>query len=108
MIVGAGPAGLTLSALLSQYGVPSVVVEKAMALPTHPQAHFINLRTMEILRHAFGKLDETVLDGCPPREEWRLVSALVLVTTRLSVAVAVLVTHFMGSRCSAVTDVNNR
>lgn len=70
-IVGAGPAGLTLSALLSQFGVPSVLLERAMALPTHPQAHFVNLRTMEVLRHAFGGLDRAVLERCPPREEWR-------------------------------------
>lgn len=70
-IVGAGPAGLTLSALLSQFGVPSVLLEKASELPTHPQAHFINLRSMEVLRHAFGGLDVDVLERCPPREEWR-------------------------------------
>ena len=38
-IVGAGPTGLTLSALLSRYGVTSLVLEKGAALPTHPQAH---------------------------------------------------------------------
>lgn len=70
-IIGAGPAGLTLSALLSKFGVPSILLEKSLALPTHPQAHFINLRSMEILRHAFGGLDERVLEMCPPREEWR-------------------------------------
>ena len=36
-IVGAGPTGLTLSALLSQYGVPSVLLERSAALPAHPQ-----------------------------------------------------------------------
>lgn len=76
-IVGAGPAGLTLSGLLSQYGVPSILLEKSSALPTHPQAHFINVRSMEILRHAFGGLDRAVLERCPPREEWRSVAAVV-------------------------------
>lgn len=70
-IVGAGPAGLTLSALLSKFGVPSILLERAPALPTHPQAHFINLRSMEIMRHAIGGLDRRVLDMCPPQEEWR-------------------------------------
>lgn len=70
-IVGAGPAGLTLSALLSQYGVPSLLLEKLSTLPTHPQAHFINLRSMEIMRHALGGLDRVVLDKCPSRDEWR-------------------------------------
>lgn len=76
-IVGAGPAGLTLSALLSQFGVPSILLEKASELPTHPQAHFINLRSMEVLRHAFGGLDVGVLERCPPREEWRSASSIV-------------------------------
>lgn len=70
-IIGAGPAGLALSALLSKFGVPSILLERSPALPTHPQAHFINLRSMEILRHAFGGLDRRVLEMCPPREEWR-------------------------------------
>lgn len=70
-IVGAGPAGLTLSALLSKFGVPSILLERAPALPTHPQAHFINLRSMEIMRHAIGGLDMRVLEMCPPQEEWR-------------------------------------
>lgn len=70
-IVGAGPAGLTLSALLSKFGVPSILLERAPELPTHPQAHFINLRSMELMRHAFGGLDGKVLEMCPPQEEWR-------------------------------------
>lgn len=70
-IVGAGPAGLVMSCLLSQFGVPSILLEKAAALPSHPQAHFINLRSMEIMRHAFGGLDGAVLERCPPRDEWR-------------------------------------
>lgn len=73
-IVGAGPAGLTLSGLLSQFGVPSILVEKLPALSTHPQAHFINLRSMEILQHAFAGLDAAVLERCPPRDEWRSVT----------------------------------
>lgn len=70
-IVGAGPAGLTMSCLLSQFGVPSILLEKAPALPTHPQAHFINLRSMEIMKHALGGLDRAVLERCPPRDDWR-------------------------------------
>lgn len=70
-IIGAGPAGLALSALLSKFGVPSILLERSPALPTHPQAHFINLRSMEIMRHAFGGLDRRVLEMCPPQEEWR-------------------------------------
>jgi choline dehydrogenase-like flavoprotein len=37
VIVGAGPTGLTLSRLLSQQGVRSLLLEAAPALTTHPQ-----------------------------------------------------------------------
>ena len=37
VIVGAGPTGLTLSALLSRMGVRSLLLEKAAALTQHPQ-----------------------------------------------------------------------
>ena len=50
VVVGAGPTGLTAALLLAKYGVPSLVLERSAALTTHPQAHFINHRTMEVLR----------------------------------------------------------
>lgn len=74
-IVGAGPAGMTLSSLLSRFRVPSILLEKTSALPTHPQAHFINVRTMEIMKHALGGLDRAIFEKCPPRDEWRLVQS---------------------------------
>lgn len=49
-VIGAGPTGLTASLLLSRLRVPHVILERRHALPTHPQAHFINYRTMEIFR----------------------------------------------------------
>ena len=48
MIVGAGPTGLTLSTLLGKLGVKSLLLERAPALTTHLQAHFVNNRTMEV------------------------------------------------------------
>ena len=50
LIVGAGPVGLTLSALLSRFGVDHLVCERRARPSTHPQAHFVNNRTMEIFR----------------------------------------------------------
>ena len=37
VIVGAGPTGLTLSALLSRMGVASLLLERAPSLTEHPQ-----------------------------------------------------------------------
>ena len=41
VIVGAGPTGLTLSKLLSQLGVQSLVAERASSITTHPQVRHL-------------------------------------------------------------------
>ncbi len=70
VIVGAGPVGLTASLLLSKYRVPHLVVEQLTEPENHPQAHFINRRSMEILRE-LGGLDQTVQNRSAPMGEWR-------------------------------------
>mmetsp|Transcript_32897 Transcript_32897/g.86854 ORF Transcript_32897/g.86854 Transcript_32897/m.86854 type:complete len:732 (-) Transcript_32897:43-2238(-) len=69
VIAGAGPVGLALSRLLSRLGVRSLVLEQAAALPVHPQAHYMNARTMEIMKHSLG-LDAALTDLVAPRELW--------------------------------------
>lgn len=54
VIAGGGPTGLTTALLLAKLGVPSVVLERSRALTDHPQAHFINMRCMEVLRGLGG------------------------------------------------------
>src|SRR5580700_1918715 len=51
LIVGAGPAGLALSAALSRYGVGHLLVERHRDTAHTPRAHIINQRTVEIFRH---------------------------------------------------------
>ena len=85
LIVGGGPSGLVLSALLSRLGVRSILLEQRGEPTTHPQAHFVGVRTMEILR-GLGVFDAEAVDGAgrrqdgldaavraasPPREHWR-------------------------------------
>ncbi len=55
VVAGAGPTGLTTALLLAQYGVPSVVLERARRLTDHPQAHLLNMRTMEVFRGLDGE-----------------------------------------------------
>ena len=72
-IVGGGPTGLLLSALLSAYSVPSTLLEsKSRSSPDlgHPQAHYLNLRSMEIMRHNLPELYGRVVKAMPPVEEW--------------------------------------
>jgi len=69
-ISGAGPSGLTLAALLARMGVPTVVFEKHTKLPVHPQAHYINARSMEIFGHDLG-LQKRLQRLSPPAEQWK-------------------------------------
>ena len=69
LIVGGGPVGLTLSLLLSKYGIRSRVLEKDTRLTDHPRAHFINTRTMEIYR-SLG-IAESIYSHVRPLNEWR-------------------------------------
>jgi 2-polyprenyl-6-methoxyphenol hydroxylase-like FAD-dependent oxidoreductase len=75
LIVGGGPTGLFLALLLARYNVPSIVFEKMSITERfqHPQAHFLNTRTMEILRSAVlpDDLYESVRSAMPNVYEWQ-------------------------------------
>lgn len=50
LIAGAGYSGLTTALLLSSRGVPCLLVERRRTLSSHPRAHGLNLRSLELLR----------------------------------------------------------
>lgn len=50
LIAGGGTVGLTLSLLLSRFGVPSLLVERHPGTAMLPKARSINARSMEIFR----------------------------------------------------------
>ena len=50
LIIGAGPTGLCTSLLLSQYSIPSLLVERHASTSIYPRAVGISTRTMELLR----------------------------------------------------------
>ncbi|CAA6660080.1 unnamed protein product [Spirodela intermedia] len=70
LIVGAGPVGLVLSLFLSKLGIKCAVVEKSITFSQHPQAHFINNRSMELFRKLDG-LAEDIQGLQPPIDQWR-------------------------------------
>ncbi|GAB4829326.1 hypothetical protein Ancab_040631 [Ancistrocladus abbreviatus] len=70
LIVGAGPVGLVLSILLTKLGVSCAVLEKSKALSLHPQAHFINNRSMEVF-HKLDGLEEEIQKSQPSVDLWR-------------------------------------
>jgi putative polyketide hydroxylase len=50
LIVGAGAAGLSLSLLLRQQGIATVVVERRADVSWYPRARNLNFRTLEVFR----------------------------------------------------------
>ena len=71
-IVGAGPTGMLLSLMLTKYGVFNTLIERKFEPTSHPQAHFINARSMEILRD-FLKNDtfKEMISESPNCNDWR-------------------------------------
>ena len=61
LIVGAGPVGMTLAHLLHALDVPCIVVERRAGPATHPSAHVVNARSLEIWRQ-FG-FDMAAIDA---------------------------------------------
>jgi FAD binding domain len=62
-----------MSLYLSKYEVPSVLFEQQTPRQKfqHPQAHFLNTRTMEILKFDFPFVHERVRDAMAPVQEWK-------------------------------------
>jgi 2,4-dichlorophenol 6-monooxygenase len=50
LVVGAGPAGLTMAALLAREGVDAITVTKYPGTAHSPRAHITNQRTVEVFR----------------------------------------------------------
>src|SRR5882757_8423661 len=66
LVVGAGPAGLTASALLAQYGVNAITVTKYPGTANSPRAHITNQRTLEVFRDL--GIEERVRAAATPNE----------------------------------------
>ena len=65
LVVGAGGCGLNLSVFLGDLGVDFITVERNTQLANLPKAHYLNQRTMEILRQ-HGVADDIYAMGTPP------------------------------------------
>ncbi len=66
LIIGSGPAGGAMAALLSSYGVDNVMIEKYAWLANTPRAHITNQRTMEVLREL--GIEEEAKEKSVPQE----------------------------------------
>jgi 2,4-dichlorophenol 6-monooxygenase len=73
LIVGAGPSGMVSALCLAQAGIRSIVVERASGLATHPKAHEVNARSIEILQSLGFTLPELEAEASPEPDAARIV-----------------------------------
>ncbi|KAK5444178.1 hypothetical protein LTS15_010531 [Exophiala xenobiotica] len=66
IIVGGGGCGMTLSSMLSDYGIDHFLFERRSGTSKLPKAHYLNQRSMEALRQ-HGMVDEILEKGAPSR-----------------------------------------
>ncbi|CAI5725463.1 unnamed protein product [Hyaloperonospora brassicae] len=72
LVVGGGPVGLATAYMLEKlYDIPTRVVERQRRPTSHPQAHFLNLRTMEVLYATMPAFHDRLLAHAAPSELWR-------------------------------------
>lgn len=65
LVVGAGGCGLNLSIFLADMGVNFLTLERSTNLANLPKAHYLNQRTMEILRQ-HRVAEDIYAEGTPP------------------------------------------
>lgn len=72
LIVGAGPSGLMCALLLARWKVRSIVVERNAVTDSHPKAHELNARSIEILRDAGIGEKELAAEASPLEDASRI------------------------------------
>jgi 2,4-dichlorophenol 6-monooxygenase len=73
LIIGAGPSGMVSALCLAQAGIRSIVIERAPGLSTHPKAHEVNGRSIEILNGLGFAEDELKAEASPAADAARIV-----------------------------------
>lgn len=74
-IVGAGPVGLLLARILQSYGVDHCLIDRRAEPVEHPQAHFINARSMEVLQNCAPNAFAKVIEQSPDSFNWRYINS---------------------------------
>jgi flavin-dependent dehydrogenase len=70
-IIGGGPVGVLLSRLLSDYGIENAIVDRRTEPTNHPQAHYLNTRSMEIMYAHFHSAWKEICGTIPTSDHWR-------------------------------------
>ncbi|PWB88403.1 methanobactin biosynthesis FAD monooxygenase MbnF [Methylosinus sporium] len=75
LIVGAGFAGLTAALMISRRGIPCIAVERRATLSSHPRAHGLNLRSLELFRQIPGLEEDLHRVSRAAPEDWTILIA---------------------------------
>lgn len=69
VIVGAGPSGCSAALLLAKLGIPSILIERRETPSSHPAAHVINARTLEVWAQIDPALADEMFAASPKIDE---------------------------------------
>lgn len=72
IVIGAGPVGATAALLLAAHGIPTVVIERRTSPQSHPAAHVLSTRSLEIWRQL--GLDRDIRRLSAPVHELRAIT----------------------------------
>src|SRR3954470_17156047 len=67
LVIGGGPVGLTAAALLGDFGIETLLVDRKRTTSAHPRAFGIHPRTMEVWRR-LGAAGEVRSQAVPPEQ----------------------------------------
>lgn len=68
LVIGAGPSGMVAALCLAKRGIDCIVVERRERLETHPKAHELSARSIEILHELGFGYDELAAEASPPED----------------------------------------
>lgn len=78
LIVGAGPTGMVAALALAQRGVRSTIVDRRTTITTHPKAHEISSRSLEILLDLGIPFEALDAEASPYEDSTAVVFAMTL------------------------------
>lgn len=68
LVIGAGPSGMVSALCLAQRGIDCVLIERREKPETHPKAHELSARSIEILHELGFSYDELAVEASPAED----------------------------------------
>ncbi|MDC3980737.1 FAD-dependent monooxygenase [Polyangium jinanense] len=68
LIIGAGPSGMVSALCLAKRGIDCILIERRQGLDTHPKAHELSARSIEILHELGLGYDELSAEASPAED----------------------------------------